>query len=58
MKIATLYYKPDNNLTLMEPDYYLYETSKWLVFPHELVGLSLDEIIKNKSHECINVFSK
>ena len=32
----------------MEPDYYLHETDKWLVFPHELKGLSMDEILENK----------
>ena len=58
IKIATPYFKPDNNVTGVIPDYYLHETSKWLVFPHELVGLSLDEIIKNKSYECLNIFSK
>ena len=28
--------------------YYLHETDKWLVFPHELEGLSAEEIIQNK----------
>lgn len=49
IKIATMYFKPKNNKTIMVPDYYLYETDKWVVFPHELVGLTEDEIIKNKS---------
>ena len=30
------------------PDYYLHETDKWLVFPHELDGLTLDEIKDHK----------
>ena len=48
IKIATPYFKPNNNETELKPHYYLYETDKWLVFPHELNGLTLDEIIKNK----------
>jgi hypothetical protein len=26
----------------------LHETDKWLVFPHELEGLTYDEIVQNK----------
>ena len=48
IKVATPYFKPDKNLTDNIPDYYLYETDKWLVFPHELDGLSIEEIEKNK----------
>jgi len=43
-KIATLYYKPANNKTDIVPDYYLHATDEWIVFPHELEGLTLDEI--------------
>jgi len=48
IRIATPYYKPENNATERTPDYFLYETSKWIVFPHELKGLSLEEIASNK----------
>ena len=48
IRIATIYYKPDNNKTNRNPDYYLYETDAWLVFPHELNGLSSEEIIQHK----------
>ena len=48
IRVATPYYKPENNLTERKPDYFLYETSKWIVFPHELKGLSLEEIKSNK----------
>ena len=30
------------------PDYYLHETDQWLVFPHELSGLSAEEIARAK----------
>lgn len=58
IKIATPYFKPLNNQTDTKPDYYLYETANWLVFPHELVGLSVDEIIKNKTPGVNINFSK
>ena len=48
IKIATPYYKPNKNESEHKPDYYLHETDQWLVFPHELEGLSLEEIQKNK----------
>jgi len=31
-----------------EPDYYLHNTDKWLVFPHELQSMSTDEIRNDK----------
>ena len=46
--VARVYYKPGNNRTDREPDYYVHETDHWLVFPHELHGLTRDEIIKHK----------
>lgn len=48
IRVATVYYKPGNNLTDHVPDFYLYETDKWLIFPHELDGLSLEEVLENK----------
>ena len=49
VRIATPWYKPDSNETGLVPDYYLHETNKWIVFPHELSGLTLDEIKQGKS---------
>ena len=48
IKIATPYFKPSKNKTDRRPDYFIHETDKWLVFPHELHGLSIDEIRENK----------
>lgn len=48
IRVATPYYKPGNNKVGRVPDYYLHETDKWLVFPHELAGLSVKEIVDNK----------
>ena len=47
-RIATVYYKPDSNRTGREPDFYIHKTASWLVFPHELHGLSRDEILNHK----------
>ena len=47
-KIACPWYKPDNNKTGIVPDYYIHETDKWLVFPHELAGLTIEEIREGK----------
>ncbi|WP_373488692.1 phosphoribosyltransferase [Blastomonas sp.] len=47
-RIATVYYKPSRNLTEFVPDYFVHETEQWLVFPHEIVGLSIDEIRAHK----------
>ena len=49
VKIATPWYKPGNNETSLVPDYYLHETDAWIVFPHELAGLSFDEIATGKT---------
>ena len=48
IRIATPYFKPAQNKTNRNPDYFLHETDKWLVFPHELEGLSVEEIANNK----------
>ena len=51
IRVATIYYKPENNDSGRVPDFYLYTTDKWLVFPHELVDLSEDEIRGFKGDE-------
>ncbi|MFV8781070.1 phosphoribosyltransferase [Microbulbifer sp. SA54] len=48
IRIACPYFKPSRNRTNQTPDYYLHETDAWLVFPHELKGLSEEEIFANK----------
>ncbi len=48
IKVACPWYKPANNVTHIEPDFYIHTTDKWLVFPHELKGLTLEEIQKGK----------
>lgn len=48
IRIATVYYKPSRNQSSLKPDYFVRETDNWLVFPHELCGLSREEILKHK----------
>ena len=48
IRVATPYFTPNSNQTDKSPDYYLYETDDWLVFPHELHGLTKQEIADNK----------
>lgn len=48
MKIACPWYKPSRNVTSYAPDFYIHETDKWLIFPHELKGLSMQEIKQGK----------
>ena len=48
VRIACPWYKPGNNQTELKPDYCLHETDKWIIFPHEVAGLSLEEIKQGK----------
>ncbi len=48
IRIVTPWYKPKNNVTDIIPDYYMHETDQWLIFPHELDGLTREEIFANK----------
>ena len=43
-RIATVYWKPTASLVPFGPHYYVRETADWVVFPHELVGLTPDEL--------------
>ena len=48
VRIATAYYKPSRNQTKLTPDFFVHQTEQWLVFPHELCGLSEAEIRAHK----------
>ena len=47
-RIATVYYKSKRNRSSLMPDYFVLDTDKWLVFPHELIGLTREEILAHK----------
>ena len=45
MRMACVYWKPQKNQTALTPDYFVRDVGlDWLVFPHEIEGLSPDEI--------------
>jgi hypoxanthine phosphoribosyltransferase len=48
IRIAVPWFKPNNNTTDIIPEYYLHKTDDWLIFPHEMDGLTKEEIFKNK----------
>jgi hypoxanthine phosphoribosyltransferase len=47
IRIATVWYRPGER-TLRVPDYYVHETSDWLVLPYELSGLSVEELREHR----------
>ena len=44
VKTATLYVREGHNESNLEPDYFHSTTDQWIVFPHELMGLTAEEI--------------
>lgn len=48
IRVATVYYKPARNRSDLIPDFYVRSTDQWLVFPHEVNGLTREEILANK----------
>ena len=48
IRIATVWYKPARNQTALKPDYFIHQSDDWLVFPHEIDGLTPDEIRAHK----------
>ena len=53
LRIATVYWKPARNRTALKPDYFVHQTDDWLVFPHEICGLSVEEIRANKPQAAV-----
>jgi len=49
IRIATPWFKPANNQTDLVPDYFVHETGDWLIFPHELDGVTRDEFLAHKA---------
>ena len=43
IRIASVWYRPTER-TLRAPDYFVRETSDWLILPYELSGMSLEEL--------------
>ncbi len=47
IRIATVWYRATDR-TIRPPDYFVHETSDWLILPYELTGLSIAELKKHK----------
>jgi uncharacterized protein len=48
IRIATAYFKPSRNRSSLKPDFFVRSTDQWLVFPHEMQGLTREEILRHK----------
>ena len=48
VRIATAYFKPSRNRSSLLPDFHVRATDEWLVFPHEMQGLTREEILAHK----------
>jgi hypoxanthine phosphoribosyltransferase len=48
IRVACPWYKPKNTQVDIVPDYFVRQSDEWLVFPHELSGLTPDELIEGK----------
>ena len=45
MRMACVYWKPEKNKTDLKPDYFVKNVGNdWIVFPHEIEGLTPDEV--------------
>lgn len=49
IRVACPWYKPNNKKVTMTPDYFVHESDEWLVFPHEISGLTPEEIAEGKT---------
>lgn len=54
VRTACPWYKPANTQVDIKPTYYVHESDDWLVFPHELSGLTPEEI-KNGKTDLANI---
>jgi len=48
IRIAVPWYKPSQNRSIRQPDYFINTSDKWLVQPYEMVGLTKREIAEHK----------
>ncbi len=49
IRVACTWYKPSMCMVDIKPDYYAHKSDEWLVFPHELDGLTKEEIAERKT---------
>ena len=55
VRIATVYYKPARNKTSLTPNYFVHESTQWLVFPHEISDMTFEEIEQVMGTEIYNL---
>ena len=55
IRVATIDFKPTRNKTNRVPDYYVNISDEWLVYPHELEGLTIQEIHDHMSPEIAEI---
>jgi uncharacterized protein len=48
IRIASIFYKPQNRKTDIVPNYFVSTTEQWVIFPHEIEGMNIDEIEMSK----------
>ena len=48
IRVAVPYYKPSRREVDRVPEYFLEETDAWLMYPHSLEGLSVEEIREHR----------
>jgi hypoxanthine phosphoribosyltransferase len=55
IRVAVPWFKPTRNETDMKPDFFLRQTTEWLVFPHELDALTPEEMLEARPrlHEIV-----
>src|SRR3546814_14771458 len=53
IRIATVWYKPGRNVTDLAPHFHIHQTDRWLIFPHEIEGLTVKEIRRHKPEAAI-----
>lgn len=58
IRVAVPWFKPTRNETDVVPDYYLRETTEWLVFPHELDALTPEEMRRHRPELSEIVFGR
>ncbi len=60
IRIATVFYKFQRNVSRFAPQYFIYSAGKndWIVFPHELEGLTLEEIYNNLGNDIEEIVCK
>jgi len=56
IRIASVWYRPSDK-TLRTPDYYIHETSDWLVLPYEMSGIPLQDLRENRP-ELVDIYDR